>query len=524
MKKRTASALLAMVMAITFLAGCAETPESSLVKKKGNIKEIQYEEAKEEGKGNQESPVGKSIRETTGAPETYQSEAADATGNLKILTDAKVEIPDADHASVIEVTQHPFGQEQIDLITDTFFKNAKIYTSRSYHTRTKDVVQKELTWWKDNLARGNLDPNGLGKDENGNYYLDINQTIENLEKEYETAPETRTLKEIKPQYGLKEDNGAGGTFTMEDYFSGVAVTEDGTAFDYHINSYGAAPMSVEISNQSRYEKENIINEFMYWDGYDYYSKLAGSSQWVDTEWVPTEEELKDEIGISLEEARALADEKVKQLQIPDMELGDWEYGLCLYQKGSGEDQKLVLTDTGYILHYTRKLGEIPITYTEEQGGELYGSDMGTESESWLYEKLDFCVTDEGIDNVKLIDQYDIGKTKTENVKLKSFDEIMDIYEKMMLIKNADYMENAKELTYKIDRIVFGYTRIYEPKSDSRSGVLVPAWDFFGSYEGPYKEGEEEEGGSENFLYAPQYESYLTINAIDGSVIDRGLGY
>lgn len=101
---------------------------------------------------------------------------------------------------------------------------------------------------------------------------------------------------------------------------------------------------------------------------------------------------------------------------------------------------------------------------------------------------------------------------------------MDIYEKMMLIKNADYMENAKELTYKIDRIVFGYTRIYEPKSDSRSGVLVPVWDFFGSYEGTYKEEAEWETGSENFLYAPQYESYLTINAIDGSVIDRGLGY
>ena len=184
----------------------------------------------------------------------------------------------------------------------------------------------------------------------------------------------------------------------------------------------------------------------------------------------------------------------------------------------------MLTDTGYILHYTRKLGEIPITYTEEQGGELYGNDMGAESESWLYEKLDFCVTDEGIDDVQLIDQYDIGKTKTENVKLKSFDEIMDIYEKMMLIQNADYMENAKELTYKIDRIAFGYTRIYEPKSDSRSGVLVPAWDFFGSYEGTYKEGAEWETGSENFLYAPQYESYLTINAIDGSVIDRGLGY
>lgn len=85
------------------------------------------------------------------------------------------------------------------------------------------------------------------------------------------------------------------------------------------------------------------------------------------------------------------------------------------------------------------------------------------------------------------------------------------------------MENAKDLTYKIDRIVFGYTRIYEPQSDSRSGMLVPAWDFFGSYEGTYKEGKEE-GRSEDFRDTTRYESYLTINAIDGSVIDRGLGY
>ena len=119
MKKRIVTAILVMMTGITFAAGCAETPESSLVKKKGNIKEILYEEAEEQE--NTKALSGKNIRETVGAPETYQSKTADTTGNLKIVTDAKVEIPDTDHASVIEVTQHPFGQEQMDLITDTFF-------------------------------------------------------------------------------------------------------------------------------------------------------------------------------------------------------------------------------------------------------------------------------------------------------------------------------------------------------------------------------------------------------------------
>ena len=44
MKKRIVTAILVMMAGITIFAGCAETPESSLVKKKGNIKEILYEE------------------------------------------------------------------------------------------------------------------------------------------------------------------------------------------------------------------------------------------------------------------------------------------------------------------------------------------------------------------------------------------------------------------------------------------------------------------------------------------------
>ena len=47
------------------------------------------------------------------------------------------------------------------------------------------------------------------------------------------------------------------------------------------------------------------------------------------------------------------------------------------------------------------------------------------------------MTEDGIDQVEFINQYDIGQVKTERVNLKSFDEIMDIYEKMMLIQNAD---------------------------------------------------------------------------------------
>ena len=58
---------------------------------------------------------------------------------------------------------------------------------------------------------------------------------------------------------------------------------------------------------------------------------------------------------------------------------------------------------------------------------------------------------------------------------------MELYGKMMVIQNADIMNYELSRTYQIDRIVFGYGRIYEPASDATSGLLVPMWNFFGSF-------------------------------------------
>ena len=55
-----------------------------------------------------------------------------------------------------------------------------------------------------------------------------------------------------------------------------------------------------------------------------------------------------------------------------------------------------------------------------------------------------------------------------------------------------------------------------PASDPKNGILVPAWDFFGGFESTY------EGVTS--INNMTYQSYLTINAIDGSIIDRNLGY
>ena len=101
-----------------------------------------------------------------------------------------------------------------------------------------------------------------------------------------------------------------------------------------------------------------------------------------------------------------------------------------------------------------------------------------------------------------------------------FDSIINIYEQMMEVTNADILNYEKKRIYNIRNIRFGYTRIYDPVSDNDTGLLVPVWDFFGGFDSEDLDGSQTNRNSGE----RSTQSFMTINAIDGSVIDRGLGY
>ena len=152
------------------------------------------------------------------------------------------------------------------------------------------------------------------------------------------------------------------------------------------------------------------------------------------------------------------------------------------------------------------------------GGAL--EDMDSTMETWSYESLCFYVDKDGIESMTYSNPYTIGNIKTENLNLLSFSEVMKIYEKMMLVTNADNMQYENSRAYNIDRIVLGYARIYEPSTDAHTGILIPVWDFFGSMTSE----SEYNGETESNTSKDPNESFLTINAVDGSIIDRNLGY
>ena len=503
--RKNINKIVGLTLCIGMLTGCAQTPESSLVKPKGSKVENAYTETEGVDMVNEDSSentkdkntaVRTTIRDLLNAPETYKSQTTDDSAKLVVNTDATVEIPDVEKISAISVTPAEVTQDLLDRITDAFFSEAKLYTSDSYYTQTKDEIKKTLDELKEDVANGNLDPYNWGTDEDGNLYYNIYDDIEYWEEQYQSAPETKTLAEGRPVAGSQEtENG-----TAENEFSGVAQMPDGSEYFYMTSSYGSDTLSVKIRKLAKSGGEKLPVDTT-WS--DYTSSSEGEK--------PTEES----IGISLDEAKKMVQEKVDKMGITDLQCTGWDYAVCTNLE---DDNTLSNIGTGYHIYYNRVINGVPITQTMDSGGNL--EDMDSTMETWSYESLEFFVDKDGIASVAYRDPYIIGETKTENLSLLPFSEIMKTYEKMMVVTNADNMEYENSRVYDIDRIVLGYARIYEPSKDAHTGLLVPVWDFFGTRK------TETEYDGESYSDTTDYPtwSYLTINAVDGSIIDRSLGY
>jgi hypothetical protein len=98
-----------------------------------------------------------------------------------------------------------------------------------------------------------------------------------------------------------------------------------------------------------------------------------------------------------------------------------------------------------------------------------------------------------------------------------FDKIKNVFEKMIIVGNSYYKEYNGDMDITEARL--GLARI-TAQNDLKSGLLIPVWDFFGTVTTHYEEG----GRGRSYTIRDTGISWLTINAIDGTVIDRSLGY
>ena len=179
------------------------------------------------------------------------------------------------------------------------------------------------------------------------------------------------------------------------------------------------------------------------------------------------------------------------------------------------DGELIYGAIGYGIPFERTVDGIPITYTHEQGLTLNDD----EQLCWPYESFVLVFDDKGFTDFEWISPYSIEKVSDDTVFLLPFSDIQNVFEEMMLkVATEEYTETDINATYQINEIRLGYMRVRE-KGTISEGSLIPVWDFFGT--------EILQFPDDEYTYSTEglsYESQFTINAMDGTVIDRGLGY
>lgn len=156
----------------------------------------------------------------------------------------------------------------------------------------------------------------------------------------------------------------------------------------------------------------------------------------------------------------------------------------------------------------------------------YGSDTGLQAAGVHYdadkhqEQISGSLENGTVVYLQWLYPFRVTGTENENVALLPFDEIMNVFRRQVFMNQ--YLDKGCDETIHITDVRFSYMRV--KIRDSEEYYLLPVWDFLG-YEVD-SEWDQKASPGELELARSWWndQSLLTINAIDGSIINRNAGY
>ena len=501
-------ALIICVSMLASMAACQKSPDSSLVVNKDFDKLIEEAEGTDTGKVKIEDIADIEY-------EDYVTSFEDSDLGVKVNVNAKVDIPKADHLSVFRVKQAPFTQEFVDKVRAELMGDAKLYDGYALSIRTKNDIEREISSWRTQMNESN--------DEVAR--AEYQARIDELQKEYESAPteidltdypsdgKLHTTKELYDKNSYYE-----WAYSMYPDGDVLSAVTDGSNGKYaKLNVYNSSEKSNQLSftvnkvghsSQSNpyYDKEDVVGgeaggKPENYIGQDMYSSFG------EIKYAP----LKGEsCTLSFEEAVTQANELMRKFGLN--EFGYYDGGICTDYFSTVEGEPTVVYRTFYALTYYRNIDGAFLT--QSSGTK---NNMSTGNDAMLYGKISWpgeCISiyvnDDGIVGFTYSSPVEITETVVENSNIKSFEDVRDTFEKMMIVTNAGKYTTK---VFDIDRVRLSYSRISEANSYD-TGLIVPVWDFSGHCE----------TASDGVIIFDGYKTALAINAIDGSIIDPDLGY
>ncbi len=458
--KRAIAIILTLIFISGALTGCYKTPDSLIVVGKGNGQLEQ--DILENANAVQPSDIPSDGTE-------IQTAFSNENCTINISVNAEMIRHDAETFPAVKVLPQPFSQAQADKIISVLSDGALLYGS----VISKEAIEKKLLEYK-RLAQTTND---------GRY----DQIITDLEKQYDAAPDSSQL-EVSTTFSKE-------AAASPAYSGGILVN-----FDRNTQRY-----AIQIQN-------NDTGKLSYAT-----MRAVGSFNYYITASAPNE---NYPVDIPYDEAKAQAERTVANMA-PDLTLHN-AYIACV---DSEEANKYA-----YQFVFTRAVNGFSMVYDETNAiGSNFSEESGTDlyQEPWPYEYLLLVIDKNGMQKMEWNSPLRVEKTLNENVALMPYADIMDVFKKMVFIKNSVWEteplnDAVKSISVAIDRITLGLSRV----QSGESFYLIPVWDFYGNV--TYLDGDGNDAFGKKLddgaRYRDSLRSLLTINAIDGTLIDRQLGY
>ena len=459
--------LILALSLLCLLTACQPTPEKPFVIQNDQEKMLETAQRTAAPKPDTtaaEQPNTVDFYDRLGAPRTFQKKLSGTGGRLQVEADAEVILPDAE-LPIVRVTPDRFDREKLLMFADALLPEGAAFVTpmempideeKTYYLRAKGYYVRIIQ-----LMQWSIDH----WDEGGSDHFDNDDsTRADVEKRLAEVLYEQSLAPERMPRVARED------LRMDGWWQ--ATVDDMTLFDILLltNPWDGTVERLE------YRRDSLQNpNVCFWQN------------------IPND--------IPRQQAEAAAVELVQKLPMGDFTLAvGWPEAYDDY----GDDRVPC-----WRFCFTRSFGRVSETIsnaacTREEG---YNHQRN-------YEKLLVTVDKDGVAGVRYDAPYAVGETLTEKTSLLPFATIEEIFDKMILVYHNTLNDGTRDKshwTYYIQTVRLGLVNI--PEKNSENGLLVPAWTFLGyiHYESPY----EDDYAGTNGL-----KPFLTINAVDGSIIDR----
>ncbi|MBN2879637.1 MAG: hypothetical protein JXN65_08410 [Clostridia bacterium] len=480
--------IVSIILFLIFITSCINTPDQEVVIIKNNqIDGIVIEQAEHQ------YYIAEDFWE-----DTFESEKA----NLSVTISAPVEVPESDTFSIVSVKQTAFSQEDIDNALMVFLNGENLYEISEI--KTKQEIEDEIV----NLEMQLYNIKNTSSENTSEYEVVYEGMIEELKEQLKNAPESYERKLVNTDIDTIQNVNVQQNVVVADGLTGEEkerAEEDAKKLEESLKN----PSFIRIIGQAYLNSLFPSTVAITLDEKNSSIQFTNAPGGVKKSGVSSKNFALEKIDMSYEDASQIAKEYIYSLGIDYMEIACAEIGIKNYEI-QNSDIKTNAPEC-YIFYFKRTVNGVTETYEE-----TVASDSGGFAPSNFYEYIRIDVDDSGILFFKWVAPTIVLDTLYNNVELMPFEDIKAIFKSQIMIANEWMAESdiiSKEIN--ITRIELGMVRIADD-NESDKYILIPAWDFFGNISIEYSDYIDEKINIATSL--------LTVNAIDGSIIDRRLGY